>query len=181
MKRDSFPKSLWPVLVPGGAHRWLSRALHIVCAFIILSPTLIAQRQSETRSWAYLFGGVGGTFGDCNDQGFYHLGGGGEGLFSGGLGLSAELGYLGYFDLGGGTGIFSPGVVYAFNRDRDLIPFVNAGYTLFFRTFTGNGFFFGGGVNKWIGEKWGIRIEGRSQVFEGTCHFPEARFAIILR
>ena len=108
MRLYSLPKTPESLRFIRVVRKWLTRTPLMVCVLIILSATLIAQRQDETRSWRYFFGGVGGTFGDCNDEGFYHLGGGGEGLIAGGFGLAAELGYLGLFDINDGIGILSP-------------------------------------------------------------------------
>lgn len=110
-----------------------------------------------------------------------HFGVGGEGLVAEGFGLGVELGYLSDFN-GEGIGVLSPGVLYAFNRKKDTVPFITGGYSLFFRSATASGVFFGGGVNKWIGERWGVRIEGRDQVYVAeNVHFLEARFAFIFR
>jgi hypothetical protein len=140
--------------------------------------------QDEPRAWAHVFGGFGAITSSGDSEAVLHIGGGGEGLLAGGLGVTGELGYLSSFqDFSGGIGVFSVGAMYVFNRDRKTVPFVNGGYTLFFRSGTENGFFFGGGVNHWIGESWGIRIEGRDQVFacDTGVHTIEARFAIILK
>jgi hypothetical protein len=78
--------------------------------------------------------------------------------------------------------MLSPGVVYNFSRGKKTMPFVTAGYTLFFRSGAAHGFYFGGGVNRWIGENVGIRIEGRNQTMP-SCkeNLLEARFAILIR
>jgi hypothetical protein len=140
--------------------------------------------QDEPRAWAQAFGGFGAITSSGDSQAVVHIGGGGEGLLAGGLGVTGELGYLSnYQDFSGGIGVFSVGGIYAFNRDRKTVPFANGGYTLFFRSGTENGFFFGGGFNHWIGERWGIRVEGRDQVFASDTgvHVIEGRFAIILK
>jgi hypothetical protein len=148
----------------------------------LTSSQLLA--QDSRRSWAHVFGGVGAITDGGDAEAVLHLGGGGEGLLAGGLGITGELGYLSTFqNFSGGIGVFSVGGLYAFNRDRTTVPFVTGGYTLFFRSGTENGFFFGGGVNRWLGERWGIRIEGRDQVFatDTGVHTIEVRFAILLR
>ena len=152
-----------------------------IMAMITGTPLLA---QTEPRAWAQVFGGFGAIASSDDAQAVVHLGGGGEGLLAGGLGVTGELGYLSnYQDFSGGIGVFSVGAMYAFNRDHKTVPFANGGYSLFFRSGTANGFFFGGGVNHWIGEGWGIRIEGRDQVFasDSGVHIIEGRFAIILK
>jgi hypothetical protein len=169
---------------PGKSNRAIKPG--IVTTLLVL--TLIASSQvlaqNEARSWAQFFGGVGALTGGGDSQSVLHIGAGGEGLLAGGFGVTGEIGYLSNFqDFSGGIGVFSAGGMYAFNRDRKTVPFVNGGYTLFFRSGTANGFFFGGGVNHWMGEKWGIRIEGRDQVWasDTSIHTLEVRFALLLR
>ncbi len=104
-------------------------------------------------------------------------------MLAGGLGLGAELGYMAPMsDLGEGIGIFSPGVIVKFSRDKKTVPFVTGGYTLFFRSGTEHGFFFGGGATRWIGDSWGLRFEGRDQVMpQCSTHLIEARIAVAFR
>ena len=137
---------------------------------------------NERKAWGYGFAAVGVAYeSGYGGYGVVHFGGGGERLLAGGLGAAFELGYGSAFD-GHGIGVLSPGVIYAFNREKKTVPFVNGGYTLFFRSGTAHGVFFGGGVNKWIGDRWGIRIEGRDY-WEAGDRFNalEARVAFILR
>jgi hypothetical protein len=161
-------------------------ALRMIAVMILISGIVTGPLlgQEETRAWGQFFGGFGAITGDGSSQGVVHVGGGGEALLAGGGGITGEIGYLSnYRDFSGGIGVFSVGGIYAFSRDRKTVPFVSGGYTLFFRSGTENGFFFGGGFNRWIGEGWGIRIEGRDQVFASDTgiHVLEARFAIILK
>lgn len=149
-------------------------------ALFLSAPEALAQERESPRSWGYFFAGIG----SCNHgYGFLHTGGGGQGLLTGGLGVNAEVGYFGFLEApGNGVGIFSPGIVYSFNRSKKTVPFVTGGYSLWFREGIGHGVYFGGGVDRWMSERWGIRIEGRDQVLP-TCneHLLEARFAIIIR
>jgi hypothetical protein len=111
------------------------------------------------------------------------MGGGGEGLVAGGFGVGAELGYLAFMEAAGqGIGVMSPGVIYNFSRGKRTQPFVAGGYSLFFRSGTAHALYFGGGVNHWIGDRWGIRIEGRNQLWP-SCreNLLEGRFAIVFR
>ena len=151
--------------------------------FVLLTSSR-ALGQNEKRSWGQVFGGFGVITDGDDAEAVLHIGGGGEGLLAGGFGITGEIGYLSQFqNFAGGLGMFSVGGMYAFNRSRRTVPFVNGGYTLFFRSETANGFFFGGGVNRWVGERWGFRIEGRDQVFasDTSIHTVEVRFAVIVR
>jgi len=147
---------------------------------LLLSPVSLAQEIKEARSWTYLFGGVG----PCNHGvPYFHTGGGGEGLVAGGFGFGAELGYLAFMEAPGrDIGLLSPGVVYNFSRGKKTMPFVTGGYTLFFRRGVAHGFYFGGGVNRWIGEHLGIKIEGRNQMMPACSeNLLEVRFAVLLK
>lgn len=96
------------------------------------------------------------------------FGGRGEGLLKGGVGIAMDVSYLVpiYFETGfnPGTQLFSPGVVYQFRTTRKTVPFVTSGYTLAFRSEPVNLAHFGGGVNHWFGNRWGLRFEGRGYV-----------------
>ena len=166
----------------------MRKSLFILAAFFLLSSGshLLAQ-SSQTKypkGWVHAFGGFGGTF-TGNTTAFLHFGGGGEALLKGGLGVGIELGVAGLFDDGdfGETaiGLFSPGLLYAFNRERKLVPLITGGYTLFFRNGIGNGVFVGGGANYWLKERIGLRFEVRDNVIggNGAYHLIEGRVAIL--
>jgi hypothetical protein len=68
--------------------------------------------------------------------------------------------------------------------NRKVSPFVTAGYTLFFRDFTVNGFNFGGGTNYWFSESKGLRFEVRDNVASesgDTVHFVGFRVGLAFR
>ena len=164
------------------SHRSVFRFGIFLLGSLLALECVALGEENERKAWGYGFAAVGAAYWPgYGGEGMVHFGGGGEGLLAGGLGAAFELGYLSSFD-GHGIGVLSPGVIYAFNREKKTVPFVTGGYTLFFRSGTAHGVFFGGGVNKWIGDRWGIRIEGRDQVYvEGNTHFLEARVAFIFR
>ena len=155
---------------------------------IVLLGSLLALADTtmclgnERKSWGYGFAAFGAAYEPgSGGEGTVHFGVGGDATLLAGFGSTVEIGYLTTVD-GYGFGIFAPGVVYAFNRDRNTVPFVTAGYTLFFRASTAQGYFFGGGINHWIGDHWGIRVEGRDQVWHNQeLHFLELRFAVVFR
>ena len=167
------------VSIQDSVTRRLQTAVILAATIFLLSPESLAQ-EVDARTWTYLFSGVG----SCNHGvPYFHAGGGAEGLVAGGFGVGAELGYLAFFEGPGlGVGLLSPGVVYSFSQAKKTMPFVTGGYTLFFRSGIAHGFYFGGGVNRWMGDRWGIRIEGRNQLMP-TCreNLLEARFSILLR
>lgn len=139
--------------------------------------------NKKTPVQAAVFVAPGGISSCCGFHGTLHFGGTVDAQLKGGLGATADLGYLTpYESLTSGIGIFSPGVVFKFNRGHKTEPFVAGGYSLFFRSGAASGLFFGGGVDHWFGKTIGIRIEGRDQVLvEENDHFLEARFAVLFR
>ncbi len=132
-----------------------------------LSAPLLGQ-SSETEpktGYGYLFVTPGAVIGD-GASATLTFGGGGEGLIKGGFGVSADVGYL-FFPQGGfgsGVGIFSPGVIYQFRTARRTVPFVTGGYSLAFRQGAYNLIHFGGGINHWFSNRWGLRFEVRDHL-----------------
>jgi len=156
-------------------------SIALLGSLLALADTTMCQ-GNERKSWGYGFAAFGAAYEPgSGGEGTVHFGVGGEATLLKGFGPTVEIGYLTTVD-GYGLGIFAPGVVYAFNRDRNTVPFVTAGYTLFFKASTAQGYFFGGGINHWIGDHWGIRVEGRDQVWHNQeLHFLELRFAVVFR
>ena len=109
---------------------------------------------------------------------YYALGFGGEGRLGGGpAAVTLDLAWLAPYDsLSDGIGEFCPGMGYYFGKGRTQ-PFVNGGYTLFFRDAAASGIFFGGGVNHWINDHLGIGFEARDALLlQGTSeHFIQLR------
>jgi hypothetical protein len=162
--------------------------LWIVITLSLFAFTSLAHAQqgqsNSAKAWGYFFGAPGAAIVDGGEsEPILHFGGGVEGLVNGGFGIGAEIGYLAPFDgLGDGIGAFSIGPLFAFGREKQTAPFLTGGYTLFFRSGTASGVFFGGGVNHWLGERIGIRIEGRDQVMvEYNDHLIEVRFALLIK
>jgi len=152
----------------------------VVFLFIVAGLGVPARAQ---RSHGYFFVAPGGTNGTAT----LHLGGGVEGGLGKGIGVGAELGALGptrsFDDV---LGVFSANGYYHFFRDdgRKADPFVTGGYTLFFRSGTANLGNLGGGVNYWLGERIGLKIEFRDHIRtpgRGTLHFYGIRFGITVR
>ena len=107
------------------------------------------------------------------------LGPGADVMF-GRFGLTGELGYMAAFEFpSNGFGTFSPGVLYAFAK-RGTVPFLNGGFTLFFRGGAEAGWFVGGGLNFWRSDRFGFRAELNDQVLFSS-HLLTARFAILFR
>ncbi len=139
------------------------------------TSTTTSQPNKEYKAHGYVFVAPGVV--TSGSTGTLHFGGGGEGLIKGGFGVGAEIGGLAPVkDFGEGFGIFSVDAGYHWlkaSKSGKVVPFVNGGYTLFFREGVANGVNFGGGVNYWFKERVGLRFEVRDHV---AVEIPEAHF-----
>ncbi|HEU0004651.1 MAG TPA: hypothetical protein VFS12_01555 [Terriglobia bacterium] len=113
------------------------------------------------------------------------IGAGAEGLIKGGFGASADLSYLFSPEYGfsEGFGLFSPGVFYQFKPARRTVPFVTGGYSLAFRGGASNLIHFGGGINHWFNNHWGMRFEVRNHMQPPSAeyHLLQFRVAFLFR
>ncbi len=157
-------------------------------AVLLLAPgLLLAQGRGNYRAQGYFFVAPGGATAAGSTAGTLSLGGGGEWFVYKGLGLGGELAYLApTSSFRDGFGALSVNGSYHFENEaqsRKLVPFITAGYTLGVRSGTVNLANFGGGVNYWLRERWGLRFEGRDLVNTTgpTTHFWQLRFAVAFR
>lgn len=154
---------------------------------MVISGAASAQTTGTSpRGWGYFVGGVGATAGNGSSTGTFQVAGGGEGLVYRGLGLGAEVGYIGPFDQPGeGFGILSVNPSYHFRNASSsgrLVPFVTGGFSLGFRSGTAGGGNFGGGVQYWMKDHVGLRVEFRDHVFSSdTPHFFQFRVGLSFR
>ena len=147
---------------------------------ILIQGAALAQSSDDRRGWGYVVGGAGVTSGNGSSVGIFSVAGGGEGLVYKGLGLGAEVGYLGPFEAGGdGFGIFSVNPAYHFTSKSKLAPFITGGYSLAFRNGTSSGGNFGGGVQYWMKDHLGLRFEVRDHIFSSDSpHFVQFRVGL---
>ena len=163
----------------------MKRAI-LVTLILALVPCL-GQAQSSDYSkghgYGYFAPGV-----SSGGAGTMHFGGGGERYFGRHVGVGVEAGYLsplGSFSEGIGT--FSPDVVARFlpkSSENKVEPFVNGGYSLFFREGAVHGANVGGGVNWWFKDRLGLRFEVRDNfaAIEGdTVHLVGFRIGLTFR
>ena len=139
----------------------------MLLAFVLLPGVGWGQdaQNVERKGAGYVFVAPGAWVGD-GSAGVLGFGVGGERLLKAGFGISADVGYV-YPTQGGfheGFGLFSPGVLYQFQRTSKVVPFVNGGYSLAFRESVFNMVYFGGGVNYWPKKRLGLRFEVRDQL-----------------
>ncbi len=157
----------------------------ILTTLLLVSPCLLRGQgvdNSAKPAAGFVFAAPGAFVGDGRE--FLHFGGGGEGLLKGGFGATAELGYLARPDaLDGGIGLFSAGALYQFGPKRKTVPFVTGGYSMAFRSGSANLMHVGGGLVRWVGSHWGLRIEGRDHFRPQTSDFHtlEIRVGVQIR
>ena len=153
---------------------------------IMIAAAFAAAATAQSTN-AYVFVGPGGATGVANTQGTLQTGAGVELALPKGFGAGAEIGAISHFQSWGEStlGVFSPTGYYHIlrNKDRKLDPFVDAGYTMFWRDGHENLFHFGGGVNYWATRHFGARVELRDQVDTtySTIHYWGFRLAVAFR
>lgn len=166
------------------------RLTRIVFSLLLLPLGMMAQEGEAPRATVNGFFGGGGAFGGGESAGLLNVGGGAEFRLYKGFTAGAELGYVaptqGFRD---GFGLFSPNVAYHFwtsSSSQKLVPFLTAGYSLGFRNGTEHMANFGGGVDYYITDNFGVRFDVRdhiapSQDGDPTVHFPIFRFGVVVR
>ena len=150
---------------------------------LLISLGFAAMAAAQT-SHGYVYVAPGALTSGGYNQATLHAGGGGEAIIAKGIGVGAEVGYLGPTAyMGEGFGVFSANGYYHFihRKDSKLDPFVTGGYTLFFRSGTANLANFGGGVNYWFSRHVGLRAEFRDHLYTGSEHYWGFRFGATFR
>ena len=120
---------------------------------------------SAQRTHGYVFAAPGGVNGVEGAGSTLHFGGGGELGLPGRLGLGAEVGVL---SPGGkvlsSIGVASANAFFHFGPKGKIDPYITGGYSLFFRSGTGNGGNVGLGVNLWLLRSLGLKLEFRDHI-----------------
>lgn len=161
------------------------RKLLIVSFLVFLMPALLfgQEQYRSNTSQGYLFaapGNIGGTT-------TLEFGGGGETDLYKGLGFGIDFGYLTFPKyLSAGVGVLSPNGRFAFRLSENsrLVPYVTGGYSLFFRRGVANAFNYGGGMDYWFTEKYGLKVEFRNHVLtncSGNCNAYQVRMGVSFR
>jgi hypothetical protein len=163
----------------------------ILCLCCLLAAPAWGQEVEKEKSghgYVFVAPGAATTF-SCRSctAGTIHFGGGGETTFYKGLGIGAEIGYLGAMeDLSAGFGLLSINGVYIF-RGRGHSrwePFLTGGGTLAMGQGEAAGAVnFGGGVQYWLKNRIGLRIEFRDHVpnQDFSSHLFEGRIGFSFR
>ncbi len=160
------------------------RKLIFAILLAVLLPLAAAAQGKERGGQGYGFVAPGST---SEGGSTLHFGVGGEGLVYKGLGVGGEIGYLGATrELSEGFGVLSPNVSYHFlnaTKSGKVAPFVTGGYSLLFRSGVAHAVNYGGGVNWWIKDRVGLRLEFRDHVVTDSDlgHFFGFRIGLAFR
>jgi hypothetical protein len=166
----------------------MKKILWMTLCLVALTNTWAYPQNGETtpkQGYGYALFTPGATVGDRGAAATLTIGAGGERLIKGAFGAGLDLSYL-FYPEGGfseGFGLFSPGVVYQFNPARKTVPFVTGGYSLAFRGEAINLIHYGGGLNHWFNNHWGMRFEVRNhtQTRSAEYHLLQFRVAFLFR
>ncbi len=165
----------------------VNRFLHFTLVFLCLSVWAHAQvqdsptapgTQDRHHGQGYLFLAPGAYVGYSETVSTMHFGGGGEAFLYKGLAAGAEIG--GVWALRGSDllAVFSADGSYHFSRHGKVSPFLTCGYSRIWGDGSANMINFGGGINWWLGERKGIRLEFREHVYAESSHRQIAEFRI---
>jgi Outer membrane protein beta-barrel domain len=152
-------------------------------ALLTAGPSVVAQ----SGGYGYVFAAPGQLRCCGASQGTWHLGGGGEMVTPSGVGVGAEMGFLGPRDtFSDGIGTLSIDGSYHFRvqGSRRVSPFAAGGYSLFFRDGHFNLFNYGGGIQYELSPRTGLLVEFRDHVHSEqsvTAHYWGVRFGVTFR
>jgi hypothetical protein len=144
----------------------------------------IAQEAPNRRGYKYGFWGSGAMADGGFSTATMHAGFGGDALVYKGIGIGAELGYLTPWQcMGSGSGLLSVDGSYHFHPNKTVSPFFTGGYSLAFRSEILNMVNFGGGVNWWLSDRRGIRLEARDHLAPeyADTHWLSFRIGFLFR
>ena len=153
-----------------------SKPLGLVCALALLPAAALAQ-TSKVAVQPYTFIAPGAVTGGGS---ILHTGGGVDVVHRSGIGGGAELGYVGLFPDGfdHGVGLLSFSGSYRWLGDS-MVPFVNAGVTNMVIRGSGSAWHVGGGVDYWLRDGFGLRVELRDHMpFGDMSHLWGARIGV---
>jgi hypothetical protein len=159
------------------------RAVLAAAAVLVLAA---GTARAQGPATGYVFGTPGQVKVESFSTNTVHLGGGGEYLVGGVVGVGGEIGYLAPTQAwGDGIGVLSANGSYHFRGAGKLVPYLTAGYS---RLFDGEGAVnalnVGGGANYWFAPRAALRVELRDHIHseDGTTgHFWGVRFGVSFR
>ncbi len=133
-----------------------------------------------------IFGSLGAVA-PYGDVATLHVGGGIEVQAHNGLGIGAEIGYLGPAQgMNEGFGVMDINGYYHFSGGsvRSIVPFATAGYTQFFYQGSVNLFNLGAGIDYRGAGRFGFRVEFRDHIWSDygeSRHFYGIRAGVTIR
>jgi hypothetical protein len=162
---------------------------YLALAFCIatIGPRLAlgGEPAEPSSGQGYVFAAPGAAVDGTGAVAMIQFGGGADGNVYKGLGVGAELGFLGPMEyLGQGVGLLSVNGLYTFKtRNPRLAPFVTGGYSLAFRVGVANGLNFGAGTHYWFSRRVGLRVEVRDYISPSylEAHLLQARIGLAFR
>ncbi|MBI2839822.1 MAG: hypothetical protein HYX75_16030 [Acidobacteria bacterium] len=165
------------------ARNWF-RLASLLLGVLALPAWAAADDRHSVQGLA--FGSIGAVAPDGNAT-TLHMGGGFEVHAYKGLGIGAEIGYLGPIEgMGDGFGVMDINGYYHFSTGSSgrIVPFATGGYTMFFRDGSVNLFNVGGGVDYRGGGRYGFRAEFRDHIWSEygeSNHFYGIRVGVTFR
>jgi hypothetical protein len=131
------------------------------CA-VLFAMLMVGAGVLDAQSYGYLFGGVGAERGS-RDQGFGHVGLGGEWLPVRVVGIGGEVGVIGLREFGGTFAMLSANGSIHVPTATKFDPFFTAGVGVG-TNFSGGDIFanLGGGINYWVRQRVAFRAEFRA-------------------
>jgi hypothetical protein len=133
------------------------------------APAAAPGNPDRHHGQGYLFLAPGAYTGYSETRATMHVGAGGEALLYKGFGAGAEIGGIWALQGSDLLAVFSADGSYHFSRGRKISPFLTGGYSLIWGDGSANMVNFGGGINWWLGERKGVRLEFRDHVYaEGS-------------
>ena len=152
----------------------------IVVTLVVLFGTHASAQEVEEglQRTGTVFGALGGT--SDGTAPLFHVGAGEDVVWPNGLGVGADVGYISSTtDFGEGLFLLTAGPIYEFQTGRRYKPFVRGGVSLVL----GEGgalslMHFGGGIDQWFDERWGLRLEVRDHLHPRYPGFQVVEFTV---
>jgi hypothetical protein len=157
------------------------KTIWLAILLLFMPGLVVAQQNSkERRIWGYGYFTVGGIS-NGGTSSLIGGGGGAEGLVHKGVGLGADFGVFAHNGFGG-IGLFSVNGTYHFINSQSspkAVPFVTGGYSVIGLSEPGsNGGNAGAGVNYWLRERLGLRLEFRAHFFPNAFNDALYQFRV---
>ncbi len=149
----------------------MRRTLITLCALVLFAAPAWAQEDAGPTTRVTGFAAPGMLVADgtlVTEITPLRVGGMVEQVWSNGLGYGIDASYLTTFeeDLGNGIAMIAPAILYEFHTEGPVKPYVRGGPS--FLVAQGGAAFlvhYGGGINYWIKESFGLKVEGRHSFF----------------